>query len=428
MDFKETGLPKDPMVYQAFSAYTQNVLEARDPRARDNGFALRTAQIIQEATPDDTRLISAALLSPLPATTDSIMARRFGAPVMNILNEARQHMATGYAYIADASEDAKKLCLAGAIASFEDFKKAAEKSQEQLTRLALNSEPQRVPLAIPLADIGVYEKMAESLLYKTSSPELEQQYMDSLEELKIITTEVQERLKEAGIRLPTKDAFGDEKEEAIPFQPLSFEETELPDSEVLRNAYDIVANNPLLLQQDYDVALGVAELLNLYTDDPVVLAAALIDVALPHLGSNDLNFLEKKLDPAVFGIIENHSVYKSATNGQLPHAPVEFKQIALANEIVLLEDMMELVTEIEFALHDNPETPISAFDTSIERLARLEKQSRQHIAPLIGETGLPEMEGLYEKTLEDLSDALKRFDQMAQPKPPKGPASGPGFI
>lgn len=453
MDYRETGLPQDPTVFKAFMTFSKNVEQPdfggmAPPMEGMEQFPVRVAQVLY-GVGQGPQMLSLALLNVMPPQTYSIVEKSFGRDVVALMEEAGRHNRTDFAYISEASDSIKLLTLASSIATFDDMRKLSEKAEEQLTALESGQPPADGNLMIPmLPDMRRYDRLGEALVSHTSSPALENMFIEKLGDLRIQKDQLDSKLASLGIMGP---GMGMDPSMGMPgsmaandFRYPAFEDTKLMNDPKVQAAYDVLKADLRVRPEDFEGALAVGELLST-TKNPLAVAGALLDVGIQGLGPDDFPFLDKKLDWDVIELVKNNSLAAIQSPVQLDRAPQEFKMIAVANAAVSLGQMRESAASMLDMLKEQGEQipeqvrpmlmaqalqPLNVMSIMMDRM----------ISPVLGKTGTPEIDDLFRQNLTAMRDFIKENVPAPKPRsnnfrlpgdndndaPPKGPKKGFG--
>ncbi|TAL30303.1 MAG: hypothetical protein EPN97_12840 [Alphaproteobacteria bacterium] len=434
MDYRQSGLPQNDMaVFKAYSTYAKNAKSLPEETGLSEDFGIKIAQAINTATNGDSNLVTLALLSTTPPAAWGVVERSFGKEIVGQMEESVKHSRTGYAYIEQASEPVKLLALASAIALFDELKAKNDKAAAQLENLAggmndMNALESILPGMIQgmLPDTSVYGQLARSLADKTTCPQLEQLFSEKLEEFKFAQAEQQEKLAQFGIIIggPGMGPMGAPSEVRYP----SFEETGLLDDPKVRAVYDVITSNPRVQPDSFEGAVAAGKLL---TDlpaskNPLAVAGALLDVGIRDLNSDDFEFLDKKLDWDVIDLVKNYSTHNPLMQGKLASAPVEARQIVVANLTAQLGHVREGVQGMLDRMEQPPADMPEGMEMPPELKRMMEMQAMQQLTgvsalaqravrPLLGTLDAPELEAEFKKNVQ----ALQEFVAAHTPKEPK---------
>lgn len=413
MDFRETGLPFDPVVYKAFMTYMQ---AAPDPQqtGMPRHFSLRIARILHETKVEDPELLAAALLTELPPQTWGGVRRRFGAAVVDLLREAEQHQLSDFLHITHASERMKLLALASGVASFEEFKEVSAEFDARLGFMADGAKSQEIPVPL-FENLLVFYRLLGSLVRRTSCPDLEDLYADKLDETRELQDRQIEKMKEMGIRLPPALRDGEAAQYAV------FEETGLMDDPKVRAAYDIISSHMNVLPLDFRAAVQAGRLLGASpeTREAATIAAALVDVGFRGMSGDDRDMLQGKLDWDVMEIIYDHSVYAIKSIAELHAAPVEFRRIALANAVIGTEEALQTGHDILELIEIEPRLPLEEKQDLLGSIRNIMLASTQLYGSL--QADAPDLERAY-------AESLGKLRKFVEKNPPPGePQSRPPF-
>jgi len=413
MDFRDSGLPQDPTLFKAFTTYMQNMKEAPE-ELRTHSLPLRTAQLLG-TTANDNKAATVALLQVMPPDTWSVVEKRFGKDAAAALREFHRHNNTGYAYLKEASPVVKQLTLAGAILNFDDFQKVSERLEQQIDRLLMTGEGN---LSIPMAPSATFfDKMGNAVLDNSGAPKLEELFLDKLYSYRTAQTALAEKLESLGMQVPGMTPDYAPAEVRYP----AFEETGLYDSPKVRTAYDTLVNHTRALPESFEAALSVGRLLSTVSPsvNPTAVAAGLLGVGIPGLTRDDLEFMKDRFDWDVLEVLNTASVYQAQSPTQILKAPVEFRQIAVANAIATLTDAQKGGEHVLQMADENPQLGKGFVHQNFIALKRLGIMTQHIIRPVLGKTDLPELDALFENKLK----AFHAFTD--QHLPAQGPAPKP---
>lgn len=421
-DFRDSGLPNTPQMFKAFLTYRQNI-EAMPEPFRSDEAPLKVARLISEHT-NDNQPVMAALLGLMPQATWGIVGKRFGADITDILQESRLHVATGYAYLSDASPAVKQLTMAGGITAFDRAGKLAEQVQEQLATVRLSGQlpPDfRMP-AVLMPD--TYAKIGRACKDTSGAPALEALYEERFQQMKQTQDVLIDSLAQVGIFLDGIPPGMAPAEIRYP----AFENTGLMDTPKVRAAYDVLTSHTRVRPEDFEGALYVAQILGNVsaTRNPTAIAAALVDVGMRDRSTYDMAFLQKKLDWDVVELLKNGSVYTLQHPQQVLSTPVEFRQIALANAVAVMDDAHAAGRDFVRMIAQHPEYPKSALVQSLSQLKNVSIMSQQIFAPALGRTDMPELDRLFVDKLKALNSFIDQsLPRQEFPAPKPQPARKP---
>lgn len=459
MDYRSSGLPQNDMaVFKAYSTYAKNAKDLTQETGLSEDFGIKIAQAINTATNGDSNLVTLALMSTMPPATWGVVERSFGKDIVGQMEESIKHSRTGYAYIDQASEPVKLLALASAIALFDELKEKNDKAAQQLENLLGGMGgmgPDGMPdmgaleSALPgmiqgmLPDTNVYGQLAHNLADKISYPQLAQELTDKLDEFKFAQAEQQEKLAQMGIIIggPGMGPMGAPSEVRYP----SFEETGLLDDPKVRAAYDVITSNPRTLPESFEGAIAAGKLLTTLpvSKNPLAVAGALLDIGIRDLNNDDFEFLDKKLDWDVIDLVKNYSTHNPMMQGKLAEAPVEAKQIVVANLTAQLghmregmQGMLDRMSQPPADMPEDMEVPPelkrmmdqlkrSTEMQAVQQAAGVSMLAQRAVRPLLGTLDAPALEDAFRKNVQ----ALQEFVAEHTPKEPKmlPPANDEGF-
>ncbi|MEZ0223891.1 MAG: hypothetical protein ACAH83_05005 [Alphaproteobacteria bacterium] len=461
MDYRSSGLPQnDTAVFKAYSTYAKNAKDLTQETGLSEDFGIKIAQAINTATGGDSNLVTLALMSTMPPATWGVVERSFGKDVVNQMEESLKHSRTGYAYIDQASEPVKALALASAIALFDELKEKNDKASQQFENLlgglngglgggmggdmdgmpdmdALNSVlPGMIQGMLP--DTNVYGQLARNLSDKTSYPQLAQMLTDKLEEFKFAQAEQQEKLAQMGIIIagPGMGIMGAPVEVRYP----SFDETGLLDDPKVRAAYDAVINNPRTQPDSFEGALAAGKLLSTLpvSKNPLTVAAAVLDISIRDLNQDDFEFLGKKLDWDVIELVQKYGTHSPLMQGQLEKAPVEAKQIVVANLTVqmthvregvqeMLDRMAQPPADMPEGMEMPPELKRMMEMQAVQQMAGISAMAQRAVRPLLGTLDAPELEEAFKQNVQAMQEFVAAHMPKQQKMLPPANDSGTDF-
>ncbi len=419
MEYRETGLPQDVMVFKAFTAFNKNV-ERPDTQGMPVpaaiidemvSFPVRIAQVLNTAG-QGPQLMSLALLNVMPPETYSVVEKQFGADMVALVKEAGTHQRTGFAYINEASDPIKLLTLASSIASFDDFTRMSGQIEQQLDSLMMGDAPANGQLMIPtMPDTKIYDRLSESLLNQTSSPTLEGMFTDKLVDFRMANDRLKDKLSAAGLDqqmgMMGMGLPGGENEFRYP----SFEETKLLDDPKVRAAYSVLINDSRVYPEDFEAAIEVAQTLSTVpaTKNPLSIAGALLDVGVRELGPDDFGFLGKKLDWDVIDLLKDNGIRRVRSPQDILKAPEEFRQIVVANAAVSVGQMKLAGEKMEEMMQEQqvPKEIMPIFlAQNLRQIAAVSSMLERTLKPVIGQTGAPEIDTLFTSNLTALRELI----------------------
>lgn len=420
MDFKQTGLPFEASVYKAYMTYQQaQSLGGKPAPAGEAGgndaFPVKVAQTLHEADESSPDILSAALLLMMPKSTYGMLETRVGKPAVDLIAEAARHVQTGYAYIEDASDDLKKICLASAIVSFGEFKRGMAMLGPVLQKLESGEPVDNLPiLKTPPTDM--YDRFTKAAVGKIGNPALEELYLDKLEEFKEESRVYNERLEEMGIFVNGAPGARPRPSAIYP----TFAETGLLDDPKVRTAYDIVINDPRLRPENFMAALETAKLLSDLpaSKNPAAIAYALIDIGVQGLNTFDLELLKPRLDWDVLELLTAGSIYDlTLTPDRIMKMPVEFRQVFLAHAATVAANALDGGID---AVQRAKGLPPEFVTQQLVPVQMVYLDLRKTAMGIFGTADAPELEA----ELEQRMDLLKKFLYANAPKP-AAPKSAP---
>ena len=438
MDYRAAGLPQNDMsVLKAFTTYTKNAKDLAKETGMSEDFGIKIAQTLN-STGADSKMLVLALLSTTPPAAWGVFEKTYGKDIVDQMEESEKHRRTGFAYIDQASDPVKLLAMASAIAIFDELKQKNDKMEQQLSGLqsgmmdmdALQSVlPGMIQGMLP--DTNVYGQLARSLADKTSNPQLEQLFAEKIEEFKQSQLEQQDKLAQFGIIIggPGMGPMGAPSELRYP----PFDETGLLDDAKVRAAYDVLTSNPRVTPEDFEGALGAAKLLSELpaSKNPAAVATALVDIGIRDLSNDDLGFLEKKLDWDVLDMLKNFGVRNPATLKSLPAAPVEVRQIVVANLTSQLDHLKDGVAGMLDKLSNPseglpmdmempPELRRMMELQAVQQMQGISTMAQRIVRPLFGTLDAPELEAAFKEKVQAVQEFIAEHTPKEQKMLPPG--------
>ncbi len=430
MEYRETGLPQDAMVFKAFAAFNKNV-ELPDFQGMPLPsefvdslvtFPVRIAQVLNTAG-QSPQMMSLALLNVMPPETYSVVEKSFGADMLALVKEAGTHQRTGFAYIDEASDSIKLLTLASSIASFDDFTSVTAQVEAQLDALMMGDAPANGQLMIPsMPDTKIYDRLSETLLNHTSSPQLEGMFTDKLIDFRMANERLKDKLMQAGLGGQGPEGMGMPGSPDNEFRYPAFEDTNLLDDAKVRAAYNVLINDSRVYPEDFEAAIEVAQTLSTIpaTKNPLTIAGALLDVGIREMGPDDFNFLGKKLDWDVIDLLKDNSIRRIRSPQDILKAPEEFRQIVVANAAVSLGQMKLAGEKMEEMMQEQqvPKEILPIFlAQNLRQLSAVASMMERTLKPVLGQTAAPELDSLFTSNL----GALRSLIEEKAPKRTNNP-------
>jgi hypothetical protein len=442
MQFNETGLPLDATVFKAFTMFSKNEaasaakprqiqpgVTAETPAAHDN-YPVRVAQLLNETGNTDPQLLSLALLNVMPPQTYGIVEKSFGKPMIELLTEAGKHNKTAFAYVAEASENVKLLTLAAAVATFEEFRGEAQKAEEMLLKMADGQQPANGQLMIPMIpDMRVYERLSEVLFDKTTSRTLEEYFREKLSDFKNDNERLKSRIIDMGLadQLPPQIGYMLNRPDTAGFRYPSFEETGLLDTPKVRAAYEVITTHPFVPPEGFEAAVEVGKLLTdkLEAPNPTAVATGLLMTGMQHITTEDFEFLDKKLDWDVTDLMKKYGNESGVSPREIAVAPIELKQVLLANTIASLGGLQEGIKSLKEMIDQQEDIPEKmrplVLAENLERMLFMTDMMDQ-TRRMVGNAQAPQLETLYKTLMKEVRAEIAEN----MPKSPTGPFGGFG--
>lgn len=416
MEFNDSGLPLDTTIFKAFKTHSDFI--AGLPREEQSDYAVRVAKLLAETVGSDATLLSVALLTPVPKTMHGVLEKRFGTEITDLVREADRHMRTGQAHLMHASDPIKLLSLASAIISFDEYTKGMEQSRHMIEQMEEGNLPPGPLPILMMPDTTIYDRLAKSVFSNVEAPALEELYNDKLLAFKMSNEDYVQKLKDSGL-MPEDDEAGNiQMSGHFP----DFDETGLLDDPKVRAAYEILTQDTRVMPEDFEGALHVGHILTTYSNgaNPTAVAAALLDVGIRGLVDDDFDMLQNQIDWDVIELLRHNSIHMQPSATTLMKAPVEFRQIAFANMLAVLQDAHEAAIDIVQAAKDNPQLPPTFLMQNLRPIAMAVMVAEKTIMPAFGTSNAPQIETL----LAEKSQELRAFLGEIAPKSPK-PATPP---
>ncbi len=394
MEFSETGLPLEAVVFGAFSA-----------QAKTNGgeatqiHATRVAQTLL-ATTGEPSMAALAYLAYIPDIAYGALEKRFGKDIMDSAREISRHMRTGFAYIEDASPVVRQFAAADIMAHISGFDEALDglvRESKAFQAFGAKGGPSGSMPAAP--DVKIVNHVAK---YKTGNAALDEAL---LEKVLNYTGSIQEKLEMLGEELPA------------PREYVPFEKTGLLQDDKVKRAYEALASDPRATAYGINLALEAAILLGSTpaTRNSTAIAAAIIDIGMPQRGYDDTVFLQKRVDWDVAEVLSQYKVHNIRSAREVVRAPVEFRLVAIANAVTTLHYAEKEGKEAFASLAQDEKPSASAPFVKQHTLYQLGSrvQSAGFVQPAAATVDAPELQGLFETKLK----ALQELVAANTPKP-----------
>lgn len=422
MNFKDTGLPADPLVYKAYMTYSQNLNDAPVPY-RDGYHLKLAAGLVQNGITNPT-LLATALLMVMPAETHGLIARQFGEAVPLLIGECNDHMRTRYAYLGDASRPVQVLTVASLMAGMESFKKNCEELIAGLAGGEIGAEGiVNVPL---LPDPQFYARIENSVTGKTGAPQLEQAFSLAVAEFNALNDDYMSQLVGLGI-IPAQAVA----ERALHRDYPAFAQSGIMQDDEIGRIYGFVTQDPRPRPEDLAAAIDAAQLLSA---EPGVGASAvggaLLALALRDLGPADMPFLEKKFNAETMALVQGSIMRLQMQD--MATAPLEARQIMLADSVAMIDGALKAAQDMRdlYASNDVPRTErMRMIMPAALSMKRLLKHMETNVDPISDSAQAPGIKALLDEKRARLSAMLDLMlpPRPAQPQPKQAPKPGPGF-
>jgi hypothetical protein len=435
IEFRETGLPFDADVYKAFSIWRLNAKDFAERSGLSEDYPLKVAQLAASAEPENTGLITLAMLMSVPTAAWGVVQKNFGAKTVETLAEAWRHVRTGYAYVDEASDDVKGLALAAACTCFDKFiRTAPETGPTMISQIQLKKDPSEILRSLLGPECRVYERLGDKI--RGYSPALTALYEEKLSDYNDARADQNDQLAELGVMIADGEQEPAEAGKIVIGYP-PFEMTGLIDDPMVRAAYDVLISHTRVQPDKYHDAMTVGLLLT-EENDALAVATGLLDAGVGGFTPDDFAFLGKKLDPAVIDMLENYNVMEAFTRypEMIAECPRSVQHLALARGIVLMagarhqsEDLMEMIEQRAAVIP--PEMQQQLRQQGLMPVLTIAEVIPYALEPLIGKSGAPKLESQFSAGLKDLQEFVARQAGAAEKEPPmaasRKPPTGPGF-
>jgi len=389
MEFRDTGLPADPMIYRAFTLYSKNK-KTLPQKVQERDLDLHVAQLLAETTAGDNTLLSFALLQNLPPEAWGIVEQRFGKDVVALREELIRHIVIGdFSNISQASDNVKLYYLAFYIVALDALNNASGGKAVK---------PQAQAAAI-----------FEDIRGTTSSPALEARFLEARQNAS------QDRQQ---IESPAETPANQ------PYHP--FGATNLADTAQVRAAYEIVTTHANVKPDDVFFALRAAQILSYFPEvQTTAVVATLLNGALHDLTSEDLESWGDLIGQDAVKMFLTGGLSDPDNSGDLA---LGFKQMKLACTIATLEEVQEAVKMILDAAKEDERFSLTEMKQELMHMRSMVQMAQDGVVMILDRTGSPALEQLYKLTHRELTDLIARnMPDNPKPRPPFPPPYKPGF-
>lgn len=386
MDFNETDLPFDPVIFKAFTVYNKTLKDF--PEEETEKRQLRIALLLAETGCEDNELIAAALLLGQPRSLRGAILSLFGEKVAGMKDELLYHIVRNCAFLKDATDSVKLLYIA-----------------DQIVNLQITEGRD--------ANIQFQKDVFDDIRGTTSSPQLEQRYQDILEQYSAVDMNLFQEIDDPDMREGIYPAF---------------EDTRLAEHEQIRAAYKAVVRDPRTQPETFSFALYAAETLSTVPGElhPAAVAAALLDISIVDIEDRDLEKWGAEIGQDVKDILCEGTLRSKNYQLQISAGSQGFKRIALAviglqaqEAYVTLDAMVENAKK-------NRDFPLDIFNHNIEVMKTSVEYIRKVVSPAMGgASGSPELEEFAARNIKDVLDLIERNGPKPPSFDPKPPS--PGF-
>lgn len=334
-DYQQTGLPQHQDIFSAWLFLQAN--NDAQPSTYRNGMSVELAKSLLNAGERRPTLLNAALLAVMPPVMNGLIKRRLGSECAEVVAEFSRHAMTRFAYIDFASVDVKKITLALMCATMDRMEKDGDDMLARLRKLEAQGE-ENIDIALPMLPdqrsfMLIYDKVSES----TGNTRLENVYLDAALTYTSFRNDYLYQLSTLQV-LPARahQTIASHLQE----DPLieHFDTTLLLDTMENRAIYEHLRLDPRVKPAQFLDALDVAEIMSDSGDcAPTAVGAALLSQCLPHIGAQDLHFLQDIAGDDVLNVISDNA---DAARSQLPFedAPMPLQQHTVARAIVSLRE------------------------------------------------------------------------------------------
>jgi hypothetical protein len=447
MEFHETGLPRDPIVYQAFVDLNDHFAQqpAGDVQAL-RSLAIAATRILHE----NTNATGAALALPLlvfstPSGAINSLKRNYSPQAFDLVQEAYAHNMTANAYLSAASADVKRLTLANCIATFEQFAEASRKMRDDIEKKIEEKrrEAQEAPdtsdgdeieiklnIKMPVPEpMRFYNHIAEmSKNLDEGDNRLYALYIDRLNELKAVFQEQTQFLQSRGIAVRLPEEIMTDTRDRRP----DFADSGLPQDPKIKACYNLVLRDPRVSDQHFSIALDVANLLGQDKNvGATAIATALLDIAQENWQPVDLGFIRNTIDWDVTELLQSNTVHQAIPVMEIRNTPQEFQQIMVGLQVCKLRRLSS-ATDTFFDKHlpENAEkVPKEMIHSNLITIQRALMASKAILGVVNGSLGAPVLYGELLREVEKFSRQVDgivgRFREPGNRTDQKNSGDGP---
>lgn len=409
IEFKDTGLPNDPAVFKAYRLYQKNAESYEEESGLPQDFPLKVARAVRAAS-GDANTAALALLMSIPAPAYAAVEKQFDAETVTQLDTAWSHVRTGFAYIEDASPAIKAIAAASAVVAFDNFIEAADAVAQKLLNVPAKADLKAAAPQLVLPEPRVYEMLSGRLdgdaaaAYEQKRAAYQAAYENYRQELDFV-----------GIVVPKKDA-------AKPANP-AFEDTGLMEDPTVKAAYELLTRHAGANERTVNDAVLFGKLLGTFApeENPSVIAAGIMQAGLQGITRDDIGFLQNRLGGEVGQIMETFNVRDALMKNRsvLDKCPDEFRQMALAYGIVMMDNAKQSGERVLKQLKDNADAIPEDAQGQIKLIGfkplfALSVAMPMIMEPLRGRTGAPALE----RAFEEEHSRLQHFVQQNMPEAP----------
>ncbi len=417
MQFFDTGLPNDSLVYQAFMVCQKNQ-KMQDslgdyPLFLDQVMNMFTggdadtlilmAQILNEFT-DGTnpQLLAATLLQNTPVQAHALLQARFGDDILDFTKEALKHQQEKFAHIAEASDRIKLFYLAFYVAGFGALAEACN----------IGLADESLIEAVPVPGLKAFEHFITSVGDTTSCPALE-----------LHCFSIYARAMEfMGMPFFEDDADVDDGANAPPIP--DFQETQILQDKLTEAAYDYIVSNEDVTPEQIFLAIRTAQILSIVPDTkkPVTIAAALIQAGSPPRSREDLQTLKEILGKNVAKILSENDPLASFEKDAITRSSPTIQEIALARGIAQLE----IIHATTKAILEQQDPSLAGSTENVQQILTqfrtVINEAHSQIQPVLKTTSAQPLQHLYQQEYKKVTATINQnTPSRRRPPPPTGP-------
>ena len=434
MEFHESGLPQDPVVYQAFTDLMENTPKKKSSPPDDSiDIALRATRVLHQYSQSTGEELALPLIvfGTMPEALGGLK-RNYNQKVYDLAIEAHEHSMTSNAYLSEASPAIKRLTLAISVVMFEKFSEDSANMREKLDQKIENLRKQAeedpnfdrdAPLQIELDDFPIPLPMAFHTHVADCTKTLDESdtrlfdfFIERLNEYRAVCNEQMQFLESRGIKLnlPT-EIFEDSRA-----QRPRFEDSGLPQNWKTKITYEFVKNDPRVMAGAFDMALNVARTLSSHkgvTDTAINLA--LLDLTHPSLEPLDKMYLIKKIDWDVYEVLTQHTLHDPINLKDAAYYPVDFQQALAAMMIWKLRDVSKKADNFfnDVVPHLGDQVPKEALNANLLSIQRAVHTSSKILNALSGHLSAPGLQKEFQEECNKFARQVQTISARFKTKP-----------